>query len=181
MDERIRLSSKNVLKQGIKMLLDKLGVKSYLPHRDPFLFIDKVVSVTLPEEMNHLLPPFPVAKLIEGKVHCQFFVHQDLEILKGHFPGNPIMPGVIQVEMMAQAASFLCFKAKPPESNDKKIEVALLGVDAAKFRKPIFPNMLLDIYSTLKKARGNILSFNCDIYCKNVHMSQVEILASIKY
>ena len=90
------------------MLLDKTQVMKFLPHRDPFLFIDSVKDVTLPENLRGEKGPFTPAQLVGGKAICNFKVDNTVKVLEGHFPGNPILPGVVQVEMMAQAATFLC-------------------------------------------------------------------------
>ena len=88
------------------MLMDKKQVVEFLPHRDPFLFIDSVSEVDTSGCESQT--EFKEAKdLVGAKVTAQFEIKDELEILKGHFPGNPILPGVVQVEMMAQASAFL--------------------------------------------------------------------------
>jgi 3-hydroxyacyl-[acyl-carrier-protein] dehydratase len=161
------------------MILDLEGIKQFLPHREPFLFVDSLEKVTLPEE-SLKKTSISLTDLIGGSTHCRFAVKTEMEILRGHFPGKPIMPGVIQVEMMAQSASFLCMHQQLYKGAKQGIDVALLGVDSARFRKPIYPGMVLDISSVLKKARGSILNFDCEIYCEGELMSQAQVLASIK-
>ena len=82
------------------MILSRNQILKYLPHRDPFLFIDEVVSL---EEGNN--------------IHAVMHVKNDSVFLEGHFPGNPIVPGVILIEAMGQASGILGFKTmdKTPE------------------------------------------------------------------
>lgn len=161
------------------MLMEKKQVMDFLPHRDPFLFIDTVKDIILPKELKDKKGPFTPTQLIGGKVICNFKVDNTVKVLEGHFPGNPILPGVVQIEMMAQAASFLATYCKPNEN--AKIEVALLGVDSARFRKPIIPPMDLEIHATMTKVRGPIQMYDCSIYSNGDLMSQTSVMASLKF
>jgi 3-hydroxyacyl-[acyl-carrier-protein] dehydratase len=161
------------------MLLDKKQVMDFLPHRDPFLFIDGVKEIILPDELKGKTGPFTANQLVGGKAICTFRVDDSVKVLEGHFPGNPILPGVVQVEMMAQAASFLATYCRP--SGDNKVEVALLGIDSARFRKPIIPPMDLEIHSTLTKVRGPIQMYDCSIFCNGDLIAQTNVMASLKF
>jgi len=162
------------------MLMDKNQVMSFLPHRNPFLFIDSVKEVILPETLREKKPPFSNQEMIDGKSICQFRVEKSLSVLEGHFPNNPILPGVIQIEMMAQAASFLVIHCLEKPIDQAKLEVQLLGVDSARFRKPIIPPMDLEIHATLKKVRGSIQVYDCEIFSEGELISQTNIMASLK-
>lgn len=162
------------------MLYDKKQVMQFLPHRDPFLFIDSVKEVQLPESLKGQKGPFKPAEIVGGKSICNFKVDNSVKVLEGHFPGYPILPGVIQVEMMAQAASFLttfCIE-KPIEQT--KLEVQLLSVESAKFRKPIIPPMDLEIHASLSKVRGPMQMYDCEIYSNGDLISQCSVMASLK-
>lgn len=161
------------------MLMEKKQVLDFLPHRDPFLFIDAVKEIILPEEMKNQKGPFIPAQLIGAKTICTFKVDHSVKVLEGHFPGNPILPGVVQIEMMAQAASFLAVLCKPHEN--ARIEVALLGVESAKFRKPVIPPMELEVHAKMIKVRGPIQVYECEIYCNGDLMSQTSVMASLKF
>ena len=161
------------------MLLDKKQVMDFLPHRDPFLFIDGVKEIKLPEELKGQTGPFTPTQLVGGVAICVYKVDDSVKVLEGHFPNNPILPGVVQVEMMAQAASFLALHCRPDK--DKKIEVALLGIDSARFRKPIIPPMDLEIHATLTKVRGPIQMYDCSIYSNGDLLSQTTVMASLKF
>jgi len=155
------------------MKLNFEQVKAYIPHREPFLFVDSIEKI----EYVGQGPFSDLKELIGGVVEANFCVKEDLEILRGHFPGNPVLPGVVQVEMMAQASVFITFELfKDPYNVD--LEVALLGVKESKFRKPVVPGMELKIKSKMIKARGQIMSFEAEISSGDEIVSQASFLAS---
>lgn len=162
------------------MLMDKKQVMDFLPHRDPFLFIDSVKEVILPESLKGKTGPFKPQDIIGGKSICNFKVDNSVKVLEGHFPGFPILPGVVQVEMMAQAASFLVVHCLEKPISEAKLDVQLLGVENAKFRKPITPVMDLEIHATLNKVRGPIQMYECELYNNGELMSQCSVMASLK-
>jgi 3-hydroxyacyl-[acyl-carrier-protein] dehydratase len=162
------------------MLMDKKQVMNFLPHRDPFLFIDTVKSVTLPDSLKGKSGPFTPQEIIGGKSICTFKVDHSVKVLEGHFPGFPILPGVVQVEMMAQAASFLVIHCLEKPVADAKLDVQLLGVDSARFRKPVTPPMDLEIHAVLKKVRGLIQMYECELFSNGELIAQTSIMASLK-
>lgn len=162
------------------MFMDKAQVMRFLPHRNPFLFIDSVKEIILPESLSGLKGPFTPNQLVGGKSICHFKVDDSVKVLEGHFPENPILPGVVQVEMMAQAASFLCVHCLNRPIEETKLEVALISIDSARFRKPIIPPMDLEIHSVLSKVRGPFQIYDCEIYCNGELMSQCNVMASLK-
>lgn len=162
------------------MLMDKNQVMKYLPHRDPFLFIDSVKEIVMTEESKSLPRPLTPSQLIGCKSVCNFKVDDSVKVLEGHFPGNPILPGVVQIEMMAQAASFLCLNCLEKPIEETKLTVVLISVDSARFRKPIIPPMNLEIHSTLTKVRGPFQMYDCEIYSEGELLSQCSVMASLK-
>ncbi len=153
------------------MLFGPQEIKDFLPHRSPFIFIDDVESITHPE--HNLI----TLKNIAG-VTVTGHYHTDPEhpIFKGHFPGNPILPGVIQVEMMAQICGFSVATLENIDFTGSP-EMALLGISNAKFRKPITPGMRLTIQSKCIKPRGTIMTFDCKILHEKDLMSQCSVTA----
>ncbi len=162
------------------MLMDKAQVMGFLPHRNPFLFIDTVKEVILPAHLAGKTGPFTTKDIIGGKSVCTFRVDHSVTVLEGHFPGHPILPGVVQIEMMAQAASFLAIHCLEKPLAQAKLDVQLLGVESARFRKPIIPPMDLEIHSTLTKVRGPIQIYECELYSGGELLSQTSVMASLK-
>lgn len=125
------------------MLLDAVQIQRILPHRYPFLFIDRVLAATPGES-----------------IVAQKLVSMSDPILQGHFPGFPILPGVVQVEAMAQAAVLLANLSgvfDPAQHN-----CLFMGIQEVKFRAPVIPGDVLTI--TVKAERlGKIGKFSGEI------------------
>lgn len=160
------------------MLMTKEQVLNFLPHRPPFLFIDTVSELYLPPGVEKL-EEVGSKDLIGAKVTAHFEIKDDLEILRGHFPGNPILPGVVQVEMMAQSSAFVSMGLKGFEKNKTEVETLLLGVESSKFRKPIKPGMNLDIYATMTQSRGLMAYYDCEVFSDGQKMSEARLLARL--
>lgn len=109
------------------MTLDIIQIQRMLPHRYPFLFIDRVLAWEA-----------------EKTIHARKLVSASDPILQGHFPGYPIVPGVVQVEAMAQAAALL---AQLSGAFDPATQLCLfMAINEAKFRAPVVPGDVLDIH-----------------------------------
>lgn len=162
------------------MLYELEDVKRIMPHRDPFLFIDSIEKVYFEDaEKEAKGRVFEIREMAGAIVEANYQTKEDHPIFTGHFPGNPILPGVVQIEMIAQAAIFAAHKAKD-NMIDKRLDVALLGVSAAKFRKPVVPNMNLRIVSKCVKYRGVMMQQDGEIYEGDQLVAQASILASLK-
>ena len=160
------------------MLMNKEQVIEFMPHRPPFLFIDTVTKVDLPSGISEL-DEVRSKDLVGSHVVANFNVTEELEILAGHFPGNPILPGVIQVEMMAQASAFVSLGLNGLSSGEYRVETLLLGVESSKFRKPVVPGMNLEIHAIMDKSRGPIAHYKCEVYCNGEKTSEAKILAKL--
>ena len=161
------------------MRLSKKNVLNFIPHRDPFLFIDTVESIRLPGETEDSQKVVAASELVGTEVVAHFYTRPDMEIFKGHFPGNPVLPGVVQIEMIAQASCFVVMKAYA-NPYEVKMDVALLGVTEAKFRKPILPDMQLKIKTVCRRVRGKIMNYEGEIWCNDQLMSEANLMASLK-
>lgn len=119
---------------------DLTRVLDLLPHRYPMLLVDRVVS----------LDP-------EKEIHAVKAVSFNEDFFQGHFPGRPIMPGVLQVEALAQAAGLLAVEALGLAGSGKL--VYFLAIDNAKFRAPVEPGHLLDLKVSFLHKRARICKF----------------------
>ena len=121
-------------------------VTQYLPHRYPFLFIDGVADL----EAGDFIHAFKNVSVNEA-----YFV--------GHFPDNPVMPGVLIVEALAQASGILAFKTlgrRPAEG----VAYYLAGVEKARFRHPVLPGDRLDLHARLTASRRGLVKFDCEAF-----------------
>ena len=116
-------------------------VTKYLPHRNPFLFIDEIVSVE-----------------VGKKIHCIKNNSPDEDYFKGHFPNNPVMPGVIILEALAQASGILGFKTMNKTPEEGSIYV-FAGVDKVRFRKRVGPEDVIHLYSEVINDKKGIWKF----------------------
>jgi 3-hydroxyacyl-[acyl-carrier-protein] dehydratase len=111
-----------------------------LPHRYPLLLVDKVVDLRLDEE-----------------IHAVKAVSFNEQFFQGHFPGRPIMPGVLQIEALAQAAAILAIETLELAGSGKL--VYFMAIDAAKFRAPVEPGCLLDLNVGFVQKRARVCKF----------------------
>jgi len=122
-------------------ILDSIAIQEILPHRYPFLLVDKIIE---------LEPRVRIVGIKQVTVNEQFF--------QGHFPGAPVMPGVLQIEALAQVGAILALR----EFNDRDNRIPFFsGIDNAKFRRPVVPGdtlvlevTALRIGSRVQKMRG---------------------------
>jgi UDP-3-O-[3-hydroxymyristoyl] N-acetylglucosamine deacetylase/3-hydroxyacyl-[acyl-carrier-protein] dehydratase len=123
--------------------LDTDEVMQILPHRFPFLMVDRIIS-------------------FESETKCIGVKSVTINepFFQGHFPGHPVMPGVLQVEAMAQVASILLFKLTKTSSRVGYF----MSADGVKFRKPVFPGDTIFIHAELTRARGNRMA-KTKCYC----------------
>lgn len=121
--------------------LDIRRIMAALPHRYPMLLVDRVVSI-VPEKSIHAVKAVSINE--------PFF--------QGHFPGRPIMPGVLIVEALAQSAGILAFESMGLVGSGKL--VYFMGIEGAKFRAPVEPGCLLDLQVEIVQARGAISKFS---------------------
>ena len=136
--------------------LDTDQVMEILPHRFPFLMVDRILSFEGGTK---------VTGIKSVSINEPFF--------QGHFPGHPVMPGVLQVEAMAQVASVLLFKLAETSSRIGYF----MSADGVKFRKPVFPGDTLYIYAELTKTRGNRLAkAKCHCVVNDAVVSEGELM-----
>lgn len=164
------------------MIYNQEQVKLFLPHRDPFLFVNKIMEINLPEPAKLLKPSQRTVKdLIGGKVVSLNTILKSHPIFAGHFPNKPILPGVVQVEMIAQTSSFLFTTLKDAEVGQYAIDVALLGIEKTRFKHIIQPDAELRVEATMIRMRKWLMVFEGSIYMNDQLCSQSEFMARIDF
>ncbi len=120
--------------------LDIRAILSALPHRYPLLLVDRV------------------AELVPGeRIHAIKAVSFNEQFFQGHFPGRPIMPGVLIIEALAQSAAILAIESLDLSGSGKL--VYFMAIDEAKFRLPVEPGCLLDLHAGFVQKRARVCKF----------------------
>lgn len=119
-------------------MMDIMGIQNMIPHRYPFLMVDRIVEME---------PNVRAVGIKNVTINEPFF--------QGHFPGNPIMPGVLIVEAMAQLAGVLAFSSGMQGSS-----VYFMSIEKAKFRKPVVPGDQIKLEIKVLQQRGNVWRFS---------------------
>lgn len=141
-------------------LIETKALLSLIPHRYPFLLIDRLVDVRLEHS---------AIGIKNVTANEQFF--------QGHFPGHPVMPGVLIIESMAQTAAALVISGFKPQ-NGAPI-VYFMSVEGAKFRKPVTPGDQLRLTVTKDRRRGNVWRFSGVAHVDGVVVAEASVTAMI--
>ncbi len=145
-------------------MLDVVQIQKILPHRYPFLLVDRVVQME------------------EGKSIVAYKnVSISEPVFEGHFPGHPIYPGVMIIEGMAQAGGILAFESSSAQEQEaaKEKVVYFMSIDKAKFRQPVRPGDRLEYHLTVLKHRGNIWVLKGEAYVDGTLVAEAELKAMI--
>lgn len=126
--------------EGSSLTYDIPKILAALPHRYPMLLVDRVVG---------LVP--------DGEIHAVKAVSFNEGFFQGHFPGRPIMPGVLQIEALAQAAGILAIETLQLAGSGKL--VYFMAIEEAKFRAPVEPGVLLDLKAGFIQKRSRVCKF----------------------
>ena len=141
-------------------MMDIARILSALPHRYPFLLVDRVVEVIKGE-----------------RIHAYKNVTFNEEFFQGHFPGQPVMPGVLQLEAMAQAGALLAYEGAPFDPSQKVIY--LMSFDKVKFRRPVIPGDRLDLHVRIERNKGAIWRLAGEAKVDGKAASEAEMMAMI--
>lgn len=138
-------------------MINVIDIMKKLPHRYPFLMVDRITEIVEEESIKGIK---------NVTINEPFF--------QGHFPGNPVMPGVLIIEALAQISGVLAFKAGVDGDT-----VYFMSIDKAKFRKPVVPGdqLLLDVKLTHK--RGNVWRFSGKAFVDGAVVSEADFTAMI--
>ena len=144
-----------------------LEIIKTLPHNYPFLLVDRIEEMHLNEEGKGSLG-ISIKAIKNVTFNEPFF--------QGHFPGNPIMPGVLIIEAMAQVAALVSAR---PRADGKKWNFYIAGVDKARFRKPVTPGDQLVIDVSCIRDRGKLYIFRCEARVDGAVCAEAEIMAKM--
>lgn len=137
--------------------IESEDVKALLPHRSPMLFIDRVLAYT------------------EASIQAQVIADPEWELFKGHFPGRPILPGVILIEMIAQGGALIGALNGLIEENTF---LAFSGVDKARFKRPVKPGDMIDISVEIIASRRGFYKFSGQASVGGVNVARVDFSAT---
>ena len=136
-------------------------IKKLIPHRYPFLLIDKVIDIVKNESATGVK---------NVTVNEPYF--------PGHFPSLPVVPGVLQIESMAQTAAVLV--AKSLNISGSNALVLLTTIDHAKFRKPVIPGDVMSLVISVKRIRNKLWKFGGQVIVESQKVSECEFSAMMK-
>jgi 3-hydroxyacyl-[acyl-carrier-protein] dehydratase len=151
------------IKNASNGVYDINRIRTLIPHRYPFLLIDRVTSLEIGK---------CVTALKNVTINEPFF--------QGHFPTQPVMPGVLIIEAMAQAAAVLAFESVPASDTTKQRIVYLAGVDDARFKKPVVPGDQLIITVDVDRIMRNIGKFSCKATVDNHVVTEATLIAALQ-
>ena len=141
--------------------LNKDQIRDLLPHREPMLLIDELINIK--------------------KIHSAtaiMYVKKDGFYVQGHFPGNPVMPGVLIVEAFGQAAAALTAAGIDKKEYDNKL-VFLMSVEKARFRKPVIPDCKLELNIEAIRSHGRVWKYKGDAFVDGKKMADAQWSATI--
>jgi len=144
-----------------EIYLSKKEIINLLPHREPMLLID---------ELRNIKKLFSATAIVNVKKES-FFV-------QGHFPGNPVMPGVLIVEAFGQAAAALTAHGIDKETYKNKL-VFLMGIEKARFRNPVIPNCKLELNIEAIRSHGRVWKYKGEAFVKGKRMADAQWSATI--
>lgn len=139
--------------------IDILGILKVLPHRYPFVMVDRILSINMGKD---------IVGLKNVTINEPFF--------QGHFPSRPIMPGVLILEGLAQVGGIMAYYSKP-ETIGKKL-LFFAGIDKARFRKPVVPGDQLIFTLELLKQKRSIMVMAAKATVDDVVVAEAELMAS---
>ena len=144
-----------------KETLNKKDIANLLPHREPMLLIDELKDIKKLSSATGIVN-----------------VKRDSFFVQGHFPDNPVMPGVLIVEAFGQAAATLTAHGLDKETYDNKL-VFLMGIEKARFRSPVIPDCKLELKIEAIRTHGRVWKYKGDAFVNEKKMADAQWSATI--
>jgi 3-hydroxyacyl-[acyl-carrier-protein] dehydratase len=139
-------------------MMDIKEIQKLLPHRYPFLLVDRIIDIE---------PGIKAVGIKNVTINEEFF--------QGHFPGHPVMPGVLIIEALAQVAGVLAFRSGVSEGRS----VYFMSIEKAKFRKPVVPGDQLRLEISVLQQRGNVWKFSGNAVVEEKVVAEAEFTAMV--
>jgi 3-hydroxyacyl-[acyl-carrier-protein] dehydratase len=136
-------------------------VLAALPHREPFRFVDEILAI----DDEHIV--------------AAHRFRSDADYYRGHFPGHPVTPGVLILEAMAQAAGILSFRSRGVKPDESSVYY-YVGIDRARFKKPVVPGDQLEIEVHIERELRGIAKFNCWARVEGKTVAEATILCAMQ-
>ncbi len=141
--------------------LNKEQIKELLPHREPMLLIDELINIKKLHSATAIVN-----------------VKEDSIFVQGHFPGEPVMPGVFIVEAFGQAAAALTANGIDKSTYENKL-VFLMTIEKARFRNPVLPNCKLELYIEAVRSHGRVWKYKGEAFVGEKKMADAQWAATI--
>ena len=146
--------------------LNIIDIQKRIPHRFPFLLVDRLLSFKKGPDPE---------KRVGRTVHTRKNISINEAFFAGHFPENPILPGVLQVEIMAQTGALACVA----DINDKKMDVLIARINRAKFKRTVTPGDILDVHARILSEKNSVICMDSQILCEDQLVSECQVVAKI--
>ena len=144
-------------------MMDIHRILEKLPHRYPFLLVDRVLDIDLQAKTIRAI------KNVSVNEPC----------FTGHFPGRPVMPGVLMLEAMAQACALLSFETEGISLGDDQV-FYFVGIDGARFKRPVEPGDQLVLDVTLDRAKASIFKYTGKVYVGEEVACEAELMCTMR-
>ncbi len=153
-------NASSVGQAAVPTLVDIQEIMAVLPHRYPFLLVDRVTEI-VPNE--HI------------RAHKNVTINEPFFL--GHFPGNPVMPGVLIIEGLAQAAGVLVVRSQNMSTHDKLF--FFTSMENVRFRRPVVPGDRIDMHCSILRSRMNLWKTDCKAYVDGTLVAEGILTAAI--
>jgi 3-hydroxyacyl-[acyl-carrier-protein] dehydratase len=143
-------------------MMDIHQILTKLPHRYPFLLVDRILEIN---------QGVSIKGLKNVTINEPFFA--------GHFPHRPVMPGVLMLEALAQVSALLAFDAMGEAANSDSV-VYFVGIDGARFKRPVEPGDQLILNSKIERSKAGIYKFSCTAHVGSDLAAQAELMCTMR-